>query len=396
MRIAVPRTLPSPDDADDERRGACAARAPDRRRLHAAAGTRSSTRPRARARRARRRPGASTSSGVAVRPRVVRERRWYQVVPRAAERLTHGMPQPRRGMARRLGVFGLRSLREARPGARSSRSRARCDRRSSSGTSGRPTAAFAGRRHAEYPVIRFDTSSERLARRRAVACCCASASTLSAGDVSMGSKGRTIHRLDVTGRAEIADASSRAIGGLGRRRAAAAAADHDAVSTTASDANTNRDVIPRAAWRTLVKPATRSRRAITTRPLQAALDMRTAARRSTASGLGRRARGSRRRRSLGSAELESPRDKRRLLGRDRRRIEPRRRRGGLRPHRRRAAQLRRRRHRPFTTASSRTPTSSCSSTATSTTTTSPTSRARRGDRRQAPQRPDRTRSSSRS
>jgi replicative DNA helicase len=55
--------------------------------------------------------------GRAVRPRVRRERRWYQVYLAAAERLTHGRRNPLAAWLDELGVFGLRSHEKRVPDA---------------------------------------------------------------------------------------------------------------------------------------------------------------------------------------------------------------------------------------------------------------------------------------
>jgi replicative DNA helicase len=201
--------------------------------------------------------------GDTVRPRINRERTWYQAYLPATQRLTHGVRNPVAAWLDELGVFGLRSYEKRVPEAVFAQP---------------PEAIAVFLRHLwatdgciraakgkQYPVVRYDTSSRQLgldvqslllrlglnAKRRTV---------------PMPGKGRPLQRIDVTGRDEVASFLAQ-VGGLGPTRSEA----HDAIlagfSASAGRPNTNRDVIPREAWATIINPA-RAEAGITTRELQ--------------------------------------------------------------------------------------------------------------------------------
>jgi replicative DNA helicase len=186
-----------------------------------------------------------------VRPRVVRERGWYQTYLPATARLTHRVHNPVASWLHGLAAFGLRSHEKRVPRK----------------VFEQPAAAIAvflrhlwstdgcvraGREH-QYPVVRYDSSSSQLtqdiqsllirlginAKRR---------------EVSMGAKGRPIHRIDVTGRSEMQHFLTE-IGSLGLRRTQARNGIMRRFAQTSSRPNTNRDVIPQEAWRSVVAPA---------------------------------------------------------------------------------------------------------------------------------------------
>jgi replicative DNA helicase len=204
--------------------------------------------------------------GDSVRPRIKRERTWYQAYLPATQRLTHGVRNPVAAWLDELGVFGLRSYEKRVPKAVFAQP---------------PEAIAVFLRHLwatdgciraakgrQYPVVRYDTSSRQLgidvqslllrlginAKRRTV---------------PMPGKGRPLQRIDVTGRDEVASFLAQ-VGGLGPTRSEA----HDAIlagfSASAGRPNTNRDVIPREAWATIINPA-RAEAGITTRELQSLL-----------------------------------------------------------------------------------------------------------------------------
>ncbi len=204
--------------------------------------------------------------GDAVRPRVQRERSWYQTYLPAAGRLTHRVRNPIAAWLDELGVFGLRSYEKRVPKAVFAQP---------------PEAIAVFLRHLwatdgciraakgkQYPVVRYDTSSRQLgldvqslllrlglsAKRRTV---------------PMPGKGRPLQRIDVTGRSELGSFLAQ-IGGLGPSRSEA----HDAIlagfAASVGRSNTNRDVVPREAWGAIINPA-RERAGITTRELQSLL-----------------------------------------------------------------------------------------------------------------------------
>ncbi len=205
--------------------------------------------------------------GDAVRPRIVQERRWYQTYLPATRRLTHGIRNPVAAWLDELGVFGLRSFEKRVPDEvfRQPATAIGLFLRHLWATDGVVREAGGG---TVYPVIRFDSSSERLSRdvqslllRLGI--------TATLRQVSMGSKGRPSHRLAVTGKADV-ERFLALVGGLGRRRAKA----HDEIATWVADiqANTNRDTIPKEAWRSIVVPALAAT-GVTTRQLQSGLGM---------------------------------------------------------------------------------------------------------------------------
>lgn len=194
---------------------------------------------------------ATDAFGETVRPRISAERSWYQVYLPAADALTHGR-NPVAEWLDQLGVFGLRSWEKRVPEAVFAQS---------------PEAIATFLRHLwatdgcirtggkyVYPVIRFDSSSERLVAdvRSLLLRFGINAKTRL---VPMPGKGRTIHRLDVTGRENIRRFLF-AVGGLGSQRAEAA--ETIFAWTEGSKAKTNRDSIPKEAWGTIVLPAVRA------------------------------------------------------------------------------------------------------------------------------------------
>jgi replicative DNA helicase len=102
-----------------------------------------------------------------------------------------------------------------------------------------------------YPGVRYDSSSERLSRDvQSLLLRLGINARLAA--VSMGDKGRTSHRVTVSGKHEI-ERFLRIVGAIGdrrRREQAAILTRLDGLS-----ANTNRDVVPKEAWDTVVRPA---------------------------------------------------------------------------------------------------------------------------------------------
>jgi len=201
--------------------------------------------------------------GDAVRPRVVRERGWHQVYLPSSRPLTHGVRNPVAVWLEELGVFGLRSWEKRLP-----------DRLYE-----QPPAAIAAfLRHlwvtdgcmksdAVTPVIRYDSTSERLVRGvQSLLLRVGINATLRT--VSMGVKGRQIYRLALIGRDE-RERFLRLIGGLGRRKAR----EHRALllrHRVQPRRTPSRDVIPSDVWRTHVLPAMATA-GVTTPVLQSAI-----------------------------------------------------------------------------------------------------------------------------
>jgi replicative DNA helicase len=265
MRIAVPRALSGPDDqtmSDEELallghligdgctlpRHAIQYTSNDRDLAQLVAGL------------------AKDVFGESVHPRIARERRWYQTYLPATEHLTHGVRNPVARWLDELGVFGLRSYEKRVPTA----------------VFAQPAAAIGAFLHhlwatdgvvrpvgggVVYPIIRFDSSSRQLSRdvqslllRLGI--------TARLNEVSMGAKGRPSHRIAVTGKGDVEQFLT-FVGGLGVQRARA----HAGITawTGTIKGNSNRDTIPREAWRSIVVPAM-AEAGITTRALHAGID----------------------------------------------------------------------------------------------------------------------------
>jgi len=198
---------------------------------------------------------ASNVFGDAVRPRVKRERSWYQTYLPAAYRLTRGVRNPVASWLDELGVFGLRAPEKTVP--------SRVFEQDDAGIAvflrhlwATDGCIWAGHGRA-YPAVWFGSSSQRLTRdvqslllRLGI---CATRRV-----VSMGSKGLPNHTVTVSGKADLERFLS-LVGGTGARKSVACAQISERIS--ASKANTNRDIIPASAWQSLVEPvANRERR----------------------------------------------------------------------------------------------------------------------------------------
>jgi replicative DNA helicase len=207
---------------------------------------------------------ASAVFGDAVQPRVVRERGWYQTYLSSARPLTHRVRNPVAKWLSDLGAFGLRSAEKRVPAAvfRQNADGIAQFLRHLWSTDG---CLYAGVGR-QYPVVRYDTTSERLAHD-------VQSLLLRLGlnarvkRVGMGAKGLPSHRLDITGHGDI-ERFWNVVGAVGARRNERREAILARIDGTR--ANTNRDVIPSVAWRGLVVPALAAT-GVTSRGLQAAL-----------------------------------------------------------------------------------------------------------------------------
>ncbi|MBI4171379.1 MAG: replicative DNA helicase, partial [Actinobacteria bacterium] len=206
--------------------------------------------------------------GDTVAPRVQAERSWYQVYLAASGRLTHGVRNPVSAWFERLGAFGLRSYEKRVPDEvfRQSREGIAVFLRHLWATDGCLRPAGGG---VVSHVIRYDTTSEALARG-VVSLLLRLGITARRRLVPMPGKGRPSHRIDVTGKPDALRFLQLA-GAVGERRTRARLAmlsDLDG-----RRAKTNRDVVPREAWRSLVVPALQTA-GVTARQLQAGLGTR--------------------------------------------------------------------------------------------------------------------------
>jgi replicative DNA helicase len=202
--------------------------------------------------------------GSAVRPRVNRERRWYQVYLPSSRRLARGRRNPIAAWLDELGVFGLRSY-EKRVPVR---------------VFGQPPhliahflrhlwstdgCVYLARGERATPIVYYATSSPGLATdvQSLLLRLGINAIRSSVGNT----RGRPQFHVKLTGAADVS-MFLEAVGCLGDAREATAERIHTALAATR--ANTNRDVIPSVAWHELVEPA-RVAAEITTRAFQAEL-----------------------------------------------------------------------------------------------------------------------------
>jgi replicative DNA helicase len=190
----------------------------------------------------------------------------HQTYLASAAHLTHGRRNPVAAWLDDLGAFGLRAPVKRVPTRvfEQSPEKIAVFLRHLWATDGciRPA------RGQTYPVIRYDSTSERLTRE-------VQSLLLRLGIVSsrrrtsIGSKGPPSHRLTVSGKTDVERFLDR-VGSVGARNVSACTDIRDRMARTA--ANPNRDTIPASAWRTVVVPAIEPA-GVTTRALQRELGM---------------------------------------------------------------------------------------------------------------------------
>ena len=200
-----------------------------------------------------------------VRPRVRQERSWIQVYLPSTRHLTHGVSNPVRTWMEELGVFGLRSYEKRVP--------AKVFQQSIAGVSvflwhlwaTDGCVRFSGDR---YPSIYYASSSERLASDvQSLLLRLGINARLSRH--GQGMKGRDQFHVSVTGQDEmVLFLALVGVLGVEKTRHKALVLEH----LSAREPNTNRDIVPSAAWPLLVQPAMR-RAGITHRRFQAGLGM---------------------------------------------------------------------------------------------------------------------------
>jgi replicative DNA helicase len=197
-------------------------------------------------------------------PRIASERTWFQTYLPATQRLTHGVRNPVARWLDELGVFGLRSWEKRVP-----------DLVFAQPADGIATflrhlwatdGCIWARSGTDYPVVRFDSSSERLTRD-VQALLLRLGITALVREVDQGSKGRPLHRLQVTGRPDMARFLG-SVGGIGSQRATECVKIRERIASWRP--NTNRDVVPKDAWDMIVRPAMADA-GVTTRELHAAI-----------------------------------------------------------------------------------------------------------------------------
>jgi replicative DNA helicase len=188
--------------------------------------------------------------GAAIRPRIHQERTWIQVYLPPTRHLTHGVRNPVRVWLEELGAFGLRSYEKRVP--------AKVFNQSPAGIAIflRHLWSTDGCVHlshgiSHYANVYYASSSEGLARDvQSLLLRLGINATLSKH--SQGRKGRDQFHVSVTGRDDILVFLA-TVGVLGENKTVHKAAIVEYLATKGK--NTNRDVIPAAAWRKHVVPA---------------------------------------------------------------------------------------------------------------------------------------------
>ena len=206
--------------------------------------------------------------GGRVKPRVNRERRWYQVYLAAAERLTHGRRNPVAAWLDELGVFGLRSHEKRVPDAvfRQPGWAIATFLRHLWATDG---SVWLGGSTKKKVNVYYATSSRRLAVD-------VQTLLLRLGINARVSRheapeqGRPQFHVSVSGGTEIVRFLE-VVGALGARKGRHASAIVEHFDGRAR--NPNKDVLPKEVWRGLVVPAMRGA-GMTSRQLQTAIDTR--------------------------------------------------------------------------------------------------------------------------
>jgi replicative DNA helicase len=200
--------------------------------------------------------------GEAITPRLNAERSWHQLYLVATERLTHRRRNPIAAWLDELGVFGLRSAEKRVPARLFAQPAELIGRFLAHLWSTDGCLWYRDGRFAVY----YATSSERLARdvqslllRLGI----------TAGRTTVAQRGyeRPQFHVRVSGTGDTLRFLA-AVGAVGERRSMTAAAIGAHVHELVP--NTNRDVIPREAWRSLVVPAM-AVAGVTARELQASL-----------------------------------------------------------------------------------------------------------------------------
>jgi replicative DNA helicase len=202
--------------------------------------------------------------GEAIQPRINREKAWYQVYLTASQNLGPGLKNPITKWLENLQVFGLRSHEKFVP----------------ADVFAQPQSAIAvflrhlwstdgciqPAKDRRYPAVYYASSSQRLAKDVQT--------LLLRFEINarlrispQPNKGKPQHQVWVTGKPDL-EKFAQEIGAVGDYKVSSLeqiAADLESVQ-----ANTNRDVIPKDVWRSLVVPAM-EKIGMTSRQMQAAL-----------------------------------------------------------------------------------------------------------------------------
>ncbi|HEX9991252.1 MAG TPA: replicative DNA helicase [Chloroflexia bacterium] len=201
----------------------------------------------------------------AVKPRIQRERDWYQVYIAASYHLTHGVRNPVAAWLDGMGIFNLRSHQKRVP------ERVFTQPAPAIATFLRHLWSTDGCIHMgsaahSQPTIYYASSSQELARNvQSLLLRLSINATLHR--IGQSGKGRDQYHVVVDGKRDI-ERFLYDIGALGTSKAEHRLAILDYLITRV--ANTNRDVLPREVWRLMAVPAMQTA-GITSRQMQAAL-----------------------------------------------------------------------------------------------------------------------------
>ncbi|MBX9876896.1 MAG: replicative DNA helicase [Candidatus Obscuribacterales bacterium] len=208
---------------------------------------------------------ATAIFGNSLSPRIKKERNWYQVYLSSAERLTHGKRNPVAKWLDQLGIFNLRSYEKRVPSVVFSQPAEHIAHfiRHLWATDG--TIFISETR--PIPTLFYATSSNLLAYDLQALLLRLNINAIIRKVPQIG-KGRDQYHLDISGKQDI-ERFLEVIGIAGQRK-------QEMVSRVVTHlenrfANTNRDVIPKEAWKLLVEPA-RQVVGMSSRQMQAAID----------------------------------------------------------------------------------------------------------------------------
>jgi replicative DNA helicase len=202
--------------------------------------------------------------GDGISPPIKRERRWYQVYLPSRRHLTHGRRNPVAAWLDDLGAFGLRSF-EKRVPAGVFRQPPRFIAHFLRHLWSTDGCVYLARSERATPIVYYATSSEALAE--GVQSLLLRLGINAIRSRVAGTRGRPQHHVRLTGAEDVSEFLA-TVGCVGDRRGATA--QRIELALDGGRANTNRDVIPAAAWRALVEPA-RVAAGVTTRGFQAEL-----------------------------------------------------------------------------------------------------------------------------
>ncbi|HVA11383.1 MAG TPA: replicative DNA helicase, partial [Candidatus Dormibacteraeota bacterium] len=198
-------------------------------------------------------------------PRINPERQWYQVYLPATKHLTHGVRNPIASWLDELGVFGLRSHEKHVPRAvfEQSNEVVATFLRHLWATDGCVKLSKDGR----YPAIYYASSSERLAREVQSLCLRLGMNTRLSRHAQKN-KGRDQYHVIVSGSENLTKFVA-LVGGVGHSKTSQLTLVTKWLAAHVS--NPNRDIIPKEVWRTYAVPAMQQA-GITTRQMQAKLN----------------------------------------------------------------------------------------------------------------------------